>query len=227
MSTVAQSLKRVRKKIELAAQRAGRDPRSIKLVAVTKEAPIELIHQAIKAGQQDFGENRAQDFLPKHEALLQYPINWHFIGYLQRNKVKKVSGKVVLIQSVDRLSLAQEIEKQASKEGLVQEVLVEVNVAGEATKHGLPPVEVAGFLDQLETYAHLKVKGLMTIAPWIEPAETRPYFEKMRKLFEREKNRREFFDTLSMGMSNDFEIAVEEGSTMVRIGSAIFRQEAK
>lgn len=226
MSVVLRNLKRVKKRIELAAERAGRDPRSIKLVAVTKEASIELIFQAIEAGHLDFGENRAQDFLSKYNALSQHSINWHFIGYLQRNKVKKVLGKVVLIQSVDSLSLAQEIESQASKLGLIQEVLVEVNVAGEASKHGLPPNKVAAFLDQLEALPHLKVKGLMTIAPWVKPVETRPYFEKMRKLFEREKNHREFFDILSMGMSNDFEVAVKEGSTMVRIGSAIFKQEA-
>jgi hypothetical protein len=226
MSAVAQSLKRVKEGVEQAARRAGRNPQNVRLVAVTKEAPLELIMQAIEAGHLDFGENRAQDFLLKHEALLQHPINWHFIGYLQRNKVKKVLGKVVLIQSVDRFSLAQEIEKQASKLGIVQEVLVEVNIAGEASKHGLPPAQVAAFLDQIEPFSHLKVRGLMTIAPWVKPAETRPYFEKMRKLFEREKTRREFFDILSMGMSNDFEVAIEEGSTMVRIGSAIFKQEA-
>ncbi len=221
--SVGENYLKVLERIERAAQKSGRRPEEIKLVCVTKEATIEQVKEVISAGARDLGENRAQELLKK-QALIDNPeLSWHFIGVLQRNKVKQVLGKVVLIQSLDRLSLAEEIEKRASRINLVQKVLVEVNISGEGTKHGISPEELTAFLDKLENFPHLEICGLMTIAPYISPSETRPFFRKMRELFDKERENRRNLAILSMGMSNDFEIAIEEGSNMVRVGSAIFK----
>jgi hypothetical protein len=214
---------RVLERLEKAATRSGQKAEDIRLICVTKEAAVEEVREAILAGVREIGENRVQELLRKQSLIKEPFLIWHFIGVLQTNKVKKIVGKVSLIQSLDRISLAQEIEKRASQQNLIQKVLVEVNISGEETKHGVFPKSLPEFLDHVESFSHLQVQGLMTIAPYVNPQETRPFFRKMRKLFEKERERRENFNILSMGMSNDFEVAVEEGSNMVRIGSAIFK----
>jgi|Deesub1362A_J573_1020465.scaffolds.fasta_scaffold02496_1 hypothetical protein len=221
--SIKDSYRKVLDRLREAAERSGQKLEDIRLICVTKEATVEKVREAVSAGVKEIGENRVQELLKKQDALKDSSLIWHFIGVLQTNKVKKVVGNVSLIQSLDRISLAQEIDKRASQKNLLQEVLVEVNISGEETKHGVSPDYLPHFLDKLENFPHLRVRGLMTIAPYIEPLETRPFFRKMRKLFEKERERRENFNILSMGMSNDFEVAVEEGSNMVRIGSAIFK----
>ncbi len=222
--SIKDNYKRVLNCLKEAAKRSGRKHEDIRLICVTKEATVEEVKEAVSLGVKEIGENRVQELLKKQDALRDSSLIWHFIGVLQRNKVKKVVGNVSLIQSLDRISLAEEIDKRASQRNLLQDVLVEVNISGEETKHGVSPDFLPQFLDKLEDFSHLRVRGLMTIAPYFEPAETRPFFRKMRELFEKERERREKnFNILSMGMSNDFEVAVEEGSNMVRIGSAIFK----
>lgn len=221
--SVKDNYRKVLDRLRKAAERSGRKAEEIRLICVTKEATVEEVKEAVSAGAREIGENRVQELLKKQGALKGFLLIWHFIGVLQTNKVRKVVGNVSLIQSLDRISLAEEIEKRASQRNILQDVLVEVNISGEKTKHGISPQSLPQFLDKLEDFSHLRVRGLMTIAPYTEPSETRPFFRKMRKLFEKERERRENFNILSMGMSNDFEVAVEEGSNMVRIGSAIFK----
>jgi hypothetical protein len=221
--SIKDNYKKVLNRLREAAERSGRKLEDIRLICVTKEATVEEVKEAVSVGVKEIGENRVQELLKKQDALKDSSLIWHFIGVLQTNKVKKVVGNVSLIQSLDRISLAEEIDKRASRRNLLQDVLVEVNISGEETKHGVSPDYLPQFLDKLEDFSHLRIRGLMTIAPYVEPSETRPFFRKMRELFEKERERRENFNILSMGMSNDFEVAVEEGSNMVRIGSAIFK----
>jgi hypothetical protein len=221
--SVKENYEKVLNRLRKAAERSGRKLEDIRLICVTKEATVEEVKEAVSVGVKEIGENRVQELLKKQNALKNPSLIWHFIGVLQTNKVKKVVGNVSLIQSLDRIPLAEEIEKRATQRNILQDVLVEVNISGEETKHGVSPDYLPHFLDELEKFSHLRVRGLMTIAPYIEPSETRPFFRKMRELFEKERKKRENFNILSMGMSNDFEVAVEEGSNMVRIGSAIFK----
>jgi hypothetical protein len=221
--SVKENYEKVLNRLRKAAERSGRKLEDIRLICVTKEATVEEVKEAVSVGVKEIGENRVQELLKKQNALKNPSLIWHFIGVLQTNKVKKVVGNVSLIQSLDRIPLAEEIEKRATQRNILQDVLVEVNISGEETKHGVSPDYLPHFLDELEKFSHLRVRGLMTIAPYIEPSETRPFFRKMRELFEKEREKRENFNILSMGMSNDFEVAVEEGSNMVRIGSAIFK----
>lgn len=228
MSEIAANLARVRERIAAACQRAGRDPSQVQLIAVTKNVPVAKIQEAIASGVTALGENRVQEAVAKH-ASLGDQVEWHFIGHLQTNKVRRLLPWVHLIHSLDRLKLAAELQRQAERTGQeVVKVLLQVNVAGESSKYGMAPGEVMPFLRRLAEFPRLKVCGLMTIAPWAEdPEAVRPIFRELRRQAETiaagdwpgvE------MQYLSMGMSHDFEVAVEEGSNMVRIGTAIFGQ---
>ncbi len=219
------NLRTVKDKIEAACRRCGRDPSEVTLVAVSKTKPLEDVEILLAAGQMDFGENYVQEIIDKVEHISR-PVNWHMIGHLQTNKVRQIMGKVSLIQSVDSLHLAERIEKEAAKKDLVCRILLQVNVAGEETKFGLSPREVPDLIEKISPMPHVRIAGLMTSAPFVEnPEENRCYFRKLHDLFIdiREKNIDNVdMDILSMGMTNDYEVAIEEGATMIRVGTAIF-----
>lgn len=217
----------IRTRIQAAAVRTGRDPNTVRLIAATKTVPVAPIQAAVDAGITHFGESRLQEALPKLDALAaRTDVAWHFIGQLQRRKVKAVIGRFQLIHSVDSLELAHEIDRRAEEKGLCQSVLLEVNVGEESTKTGFSASELANVLERLATMPNLAVKGLMAIPPPSEaPEAARPYFRAVRDLadsLKRSAHHRIRMDELSMGMSHDFEIAIEEGATYVRIGTAIF-----
>lgn len=221
---VQANLRLVLERVAVAARKSGRQPSAVKLVAVTKNVPVEVMREALAAGVKAFGENRAQELLAKHP-LLPPEVEWHFIGHLQTNKVKHVIDKVCLIHSLDSWRLAQEISKRAQERGKVAQVLVQVNVSGEKTKYGLAVNEVKDFLLEVSALPGLAVRGLMTIAPLVpDPEEARPVFRELYRLAERLKVELPgiSLDFLSMGMSNDYTVAVEEGANIIRIGSAIF-----
>ncbi|MDI6821712.1 MAG: YggS family pyridoxal phosphate-dependent enzyme [Actinomycetota bacterium] len=223
---IAQNLRLIRDKMAKAASRVGRNPTEIKLVAVTKNVPVLEINQAIEAGITDIGENRVQEMRKKF-GKLGNAVTWHFVGHLQTNKVKYIIDFVELIQSVDSLKLAQEIQKRAQKANRIQKVLVEVNVSREESKFGIDPQKLVSFMKEIAKLDHIVVKGLMTLAPLVEDTEEiRPVFRTLRELGEHVKElnlSRVEMEYLSMGMTNDFEIAIEEGSNMVRIGTGIFK----
>lgn len=211
-------------RIAEAAVRAGRNPGEIKLVAVTKTVPVEKIREALSCGVNRFGENRVQEFLEKCQQLPP-GVEWHLIGHLQTNKVKKIIGKVDLIHSLDRWVLADVLNQAAIEADQVVRVLVQVNVAGEKSKYGLAPSETIDFIASTAGLAGLSVEGLMTIAPWsANPEEVRPVFRQLKELAGKVKDRVKGskMDYLSMGMSGDWEVAVEEGANILRIGTAIF-----
>lgn len=222
------------KRMQAAASRTGRAPDAIQLIAATKAVPVVRIQAALDAGITHLGENRVQEALPKLDAFARRTdLTWHFIGHLQRRKVKAVIGRFQLIHSVDSLELAHEINRRAEEHHLCQSVLLEVNIGEESTKTGFSATELPAVLETLDTMPSLAVKGLMAIPPPTDtPESARPYFRAVRDLADSVKRsayRRIRMDELSMGMSHDFEIAVEEGATCVRIGTAIFgerRQKA-
>lgn len=239
------NIARVRERIAAAARRGRRSPDEVTLVAVTKTHPAAAVNAALEAGVPIVGENRVQELLQKLPDVCS-GASFHMIGHLQVNKVRQVIGHVAMIQSVDSAHLAEEIERQAAKLGIVMEVLVEVNIGGEAAKSGVAPSDTEELAEAVARLPHLRLRGLMTVPPvCASSAEVRPYFHQMRKLFvdiraKRTDNKNisgllrgpvgmqesaggfTAFDTLSMGMSGDFETAVEEGATMVRVGTAIF-----
>ncbi len=224
MVDIAKNLENVRKRIEAACERSGRDPSQVKLVAVTKTVPPEIIEEAISCGVTDIGENRVQEARAKYEVIGK-KVRWHMIGYLQRNKVKHAIKIFDMIHSVDRVELVDELEKRLSRENKKLPVLLEVNIAGEETKHGVSPHTLKDLALKVIESNHLEPLGLMTMAPYVEdPEEVRWVFRKLRELKDElnEHFGTEIFKELSMGMTNDFEVAVEEGATMVRIGTAIF-----
>lgn len=223
--SVGDNVRGVYERLRQAALAAGRREDSIQLVAATKSVSLEAIREGLAAGLDILGENRLQEALPKIEALRGEPVRWHFIGRLQRRKVRSVVGVFELIHSVDTLDLAQEIDRRAKEAGHRQAVLLEVNVGDEATKAGFRADELISLLPELSRLSHLVVKGLMTIPPPTSDAEqARPYFRQVRKLTQRLSQIVPglSMDELSMGMSNNYVVAVEEGATMVRIGAAIF-----
>lgn len=210
-----------------AALRAGRDPEDITLMAVTKLHTVDEINEAIDAGATDIGENKVQELLSKYEDVK--PVRWHLIGHLQTNKVKQIIDKVVMIHSVDSLHLAEEINKRAGNAGLVMDILIEINVGEEETKTGIQAEELMDLAKKItDTCENVRLRGVMCIPPYGEdPEVSRKYFRETRELFEKLQQLglpedRAPIDTLSMGMSGDYETAVEEGSTIVRVGSAIF-----
>ena len=222
---IAENLHIIDRKIREACERVGRRREEVTLIAVSKTKPLEAVLEAAAAGQTDFGENKAQELTAK-KALAPDTLRWHFIGNLQKNKVKYLVGNVALIHSVSSADLAAEIERIAAKRGVTAHVLAEVNIADEATKHGIGREEALELLRRMAEMPHLQVEGLMAIAPPVEdPEENRPYFRALRELLE-EANSRNILPypmkELSMGMSGDYLTAVEEGATYVRIGTAIF-----
>ena len=210
-----------------AAIRSGRQPEDVTLLAVTKTHGADEINQAIAAGATDIGENRVQELVEKYDKVS--PVRWHLIGHLQTNKVKNIIDKVVMIHSVDSMKLAREINKRAEAAGLVMDILIEINSAMEETKSGIAAGDLKELVSEIVSEcAAIRVRGLMCIPPLaITPEDARPYFREARELFEEMKTwdlpeERFMPDVLSMGMSGDFEVAIEEGSTIVRVGSSIF-----
>ena len=224
--SIGDRLALVCRQIRLAMQAAGRPEGSVRLVAATKTVSVERIREAIAAGLMLAGENRLQEALSKIEALRSEPIRWHFIGQLQRRKARSVIGVFDLIHSVDSLELAEEIDRRAEAAGLRQDILLEVNIGEEATKAGFNSEDLERALPQLGALMHVAVKGLMTIPPPVKDSEeARPYFRRLRELAARLSQQRIpgiSMDELSMGMSNDYPVAIEEGATLVRVGTAIF-----
>ena len=222
---IRENLTDVERRIKEACLRCGREPSSVRLIAVSKTKPAEMIQEAIAAGILDFGENKPQELRDKYD-ILPKNLRWHMIGNLQRNKVKYVVGRAVMIHSLGSDELAEAIEKEAEKKDLIMPVLAEVNMAGESSKSGLTPEETEAFLRRVSSMKHLKVKGLMTIAPMTEfPEENRVYFRELRNLavdIARKNIDNVDIYELSMGMTGDFEVAIEEGATMVRVGTGIF-----
>lgn len=222
---IRENSERIRARVREAAIRSGRRPEEVRIIAVSKTVAPERIKTAFDLGLTDFGENRVQELCEKTD-ILNIGCNWHLIGHLQTNKVKYIIDRVSMIHSLDSLELAQEIQKRAQKADRRMDVLVQVNVAGEESKFGIRPEETLGFVRGLSRMGNIKVKGLMTIAPLAEnPEEIRWVFANLRKLLidiGKENIDNIDMDYLSMGMSNDFEIAIEEGSNMVRIGTALF-----
>jgi len=223
---IAQRVQSVLSAIRAAAEKSGRRPDSVRLVAATKTVAADRIRVGIGAGLSILGENRVQEALPKITALKQEPVRWHFIGQLQRRKVRSVVGVFELIHSVDSLELAREIDRRAEEAGCLQEVLLEVNIADETTKAGFQPDALASAMPALASFPHIRIKGLMTIPPQADDAESvRGYFRRLRELAESIAARKisgVTMDELSMGMSNDYGVAIEEGATFVRVGSALF-----
>src|SRR5262245_44504886 len=215
MSDVRENCLRILDRIQQAAAQSGRDPASVKLIAVTKTVLPENICEAVDCGIRDIGENRLQEAIPKMEALSELPLTWHFIGHLQTNKAKKVVEHFQCVQSVDRLELAEKLNQAALKP---LPVLIEVKLHEERNKSGVDEVGLPSFVAQFEGYKQLQLRGLMAIPPFCENVEqVRTYFRKLRDLAKRFS-----LPGLSMGMSHDFEVAIEEGATMVRIGAALF-----
>ena len=226
LETVADNLRAVRSRIEAAARRAGRDPGSVTLVAVSKTFGVDHVRAAAAAGQRDFGENKVQEGLQKIDAAADNEIRWHLIGHLQSNKAKKAAGAFAVIHSVDSLELLRRLDDAAGTQGAAPEILVQVDLAGETTKFGAAADEARRIADAASATRAVKLVGLMLLPPWNDDQEqTRPWFLRLRELrdqwvaggFPADKLRH-----LSMGMSHDFEAAVEEGATIVRVGTAIF-----
>jgi len=227
-SDIVRNLTAVRARMAAAAECAGRNPNDITLVAVSKTKPMAAIAAAYQAGQRDFGENRLEELWPKVEEAHQlglHEIRWHLIGTIQSRKTAQAVGPFVLIHSVDRDKIAQRLSRDAEAANCVLSVLLEVNVSGEASKHGFTPDDLLTTAPALLALPGLHIAGLMTMAPLVEEAEaTRPVFRRLRALQEELRTRHSTGDWqhLSMGMTNDFEVAIEEGATLVRVGSAIF-----
>jgi pyridoxal phosphate enzyme (YggS family) len=217
MLDIAANLERVRERVARAAERAGRKPEDVLLIGVSKVVEVERIRAAISAGVAALGENRVQEAKAKI-AELGRPVPWHLIGHLQTNKVKDALPLFDLIHSLDRLELAQELERRAAAQGRAVDTLLQVNIASEASKGGFAPDEVGPALETIARLSHVRVRGLMVIPPEVERAEeSRPWFRRLREMADKHGLRER-----SMGMSGDFEVAIEEGATMVRVGTAIF-----
>ena len=227
MSGVSEKLRALERRIEKVCERVGRDKESITLIAVTKTVNVQKIRESLKAGVVHIGENYVQEAKAKYDELKNEKIIWHFIGHLQSNKAKQAVKIFDWIQTVDRMSLARKLDKYAQSErDKPLPVLIQVNVGDESTKSGVSPEEVLELYKQIRSFDGIVVRGLMTIPPYFEDSEdVRPYFRKLANLLEELKEKSstpELLTELSMGMSHDFEIAIEEGATMVRIGTAIF-----
>lgn len=225
MMSIAANLDNIHNEITAACRRAGRKPDEVRLIAVSKTKPAGAIEQAARAGQTIFGESYVQEFLDKADQV-QVPVDWHFIGHLQSNKVKYLRGRIAMIHSVDRLSLGEEIERQWARLERSVDVLVQVNLGDEMSKSGCRPDEAADLVRALAALPHLRVRGLMTLPPYFDaPEEVRPFFRGLRDLADHIGALNipgTCMAELSMGMSHDFPIAVEEGATLVRVGTAIF-----
>lgn len=222
---LSENLREVEKRIQEACDRAHRDRHEVTLIAVSKTKPVSMLQEIYNESIRDFGENKVQELTEKYEQLPN-DIKWHMIGHLQRNKVKYIVDKVELIHSVDSIRLAETIEQEAAKKGMHVNILIEVNVAEEESKFGLKVEEVIAMVQEIARFEHVHIQGLMTIAPFVEnPEDNRSVFARLKKLSVdiAEKNIDNVsIGILSMGMTNDYEVAIEEGATMVRVGTGIF-----
>ncbi len=222
---ISENLDEIRSRIEAACARSGRNTDDVTLIAVSKTKPVGMLMEAYEAGARDFGENKVQEIAEKYPRL-PADARFHMIGHLQTNKVAQVIDKVLLIHSVDTIHLAERIEKEAAKRGQVVDVLLEVNVAKEESKFGFYPEETEEAVEKVRIFPHIRIKGLMTIAPNVEVAEeNRNYFKKLYQLYVDIKSKNidnGSMSVLSMGMTGDFEVAIEEGATMIRVGTGIF-----
>ena len=222
---VAENLAQVQKNIEESCGNVNRDPGEVTLIAVSKTKPVEMLREAYDAGARVFGENKVQEIVDKYDHMPS-DVKWHMIGHLQRNKVKYIVDKVAMIHSVDSFRLAETIEKEAAKKNVTVPILIEVNVAQEESKFGLKPEEVLPFIEQIASFPHIQIKGLMTIAPYVENAEeNREIFRELKKLsvdIAAKNINNVTMSVLSMGMTGDYMVAVQEGATMVRVGTGIF-----
>lgn len=222
---ITENLEQVRKNIVEACKAVNRDPGEVTLISVSKTKPVSMLQEAYDAGSRDFGENKVQEIMDKYPQLPS-DIRWHMIGHLQRNKVKYIVDKVALIHSVDSLRLAETIENEAAKHNVTVPILIEVNVAQEESKFGLKTDEVLVLVESVAKLPHINIKGLMTIAPYVEdPEENRGIFRQLKKLsvdIEAKNINNVNMSVLSMGMTGDYQVAVQEGATMVRVGTGIF-----
>ena len=222
---IQENIKTVRANMAAACKRSGRNINDVTLIAESKTKPVSMIEEALSTGTFDFGENKVQEILEK-KSVLPEQVRFHMIGHLQRNKVKQVIDKVVLIHSVDSLRLAEQIEEEAAKQNLHADVLLEVNVAREESKYGFFMEEVEEAVNKIGNLSHITVKGLMTIAPFVEnPEDNREIFKKLYQLYVDIKSKNidnGTMSVLSMGMTGDYEVAIEEGATMIRVGTGIF-----
>lgn len=228
MNELSARLQAIRDRIHTAAVRCGRDPATVELLAVSKTHPVEVIREAVEAGQLLFGENKVQEILAKAPQL-PAELHWHLIGHLQSNKVRKVLPLVKAIHSIDSVDLARDVNRIATELGLTAKVYLEVNLAEESTKHGFKVEEVRASLEALHALDRLNIQGLMCIPPFeADPELSRPYFTRLRELRdELEQSGGKPLPLLSMGMSHDFEIAIEEGATLVRVGTALFGERPR
>lgn len=220
-----ENYEKVVENVKKACERSGRNFQDVTIIAVSKTKPLSDVEELLAHGITEFGENKVQEMVDKYEHVSK-PVNWHLIGHLQTNKVKYIVDKACLIHSVDSVHLAKEIEKEAAKKDVIVKVLIEVNIAQEESKFGIREDEVYSLIDAIKDMPHVHVMGLMTIAPFVDnPEENRVYFRKMHQLLLDIKSKcidNIDMNVLSMGMTNDYEIAVEEGATMIRVGTAIF-----
>jgi pyridoxal phosphate enzyme, YggS family len=222
---IVENLKEVQANIEQACKRVNRNPKEITLIAVSKTKPVTMLEEVYQAQIVDFGENKVQELVEKQEQLPK-DIKWHMIGHLQKNKVKYIIDKVELIHSVDTYALAETIQKEAKKKNVIVSILIEVNIAKEESKYGVFPELAIKVVEAIAKLENIRICGLMTVAPFVENAEeNRVYFQQLMKLFVdiKEKNIDNVnMQVLSMGMTGDYEIAIEEGATLVRVGTGIF-----
>lgn len=223
--SITENLSMVENKIAAACKRAGRERDEVKLIAVSKTQPVEAIREAIEYGINSFGENRVQELREKTE-IIKDNLDWHLIGHLQTNKVKYVVGKVSLIHSLENIKLAEALDKEAAKLGITVDVLAEINVAKEASKFGVNPEDAENFIREVSKFPNINIKGLMTVAPYTDISEeNRKYFRQLKKIMVdlNSKNIHNVnMNVLSMGMTGDYEVAIEEGATLVRVGTGIF-----
>ena len=223
--SITENLSMVENKIAAACKRAGRERDEVKLIAVSKTQPVEAIREAIEYGINSFGENRVQELREKTE-IIKDNLDWHLIGHLQTNKVKYVVGKVSLIHSLENIRLAEALDKEAAKLGVTVDVLAEINVAKEASKFGVNPEDAENFISEVSKFPNINIKGLMTVAPYTDISEeNRKYFRQLKKIMVdlNSKNIHNVnMNVLSMGMTGDYEVAIEEGATLVRVGTGIF-----
>lgn len=222
---IRENLEHVEANIRMACERSGRSTEDVTLIAVSKTKPVEMIQEAYACGRREFGENKAQELRDKFSVLPE-DIKWHFIGHLQTNKVKYIIGKAYLIHSVDSVHLAEALEAESNKQNVITRILAQVNVAGESTKFGTTLEDASTLVAKLASFPHLRVEGLMTVAPFVENSEeNRPIFRKLKQLsvdIGRKNIDNVSMGILSMGMTNDYEVAIEEGATHVRVGTGIF-----
>ncbi|WP_310603886.1 YggS family pyridoxal phosphate-dependent enzyme [Anaerosporobacter sp.] len=222
---IKENLAYVEEQIARACERAGRNREDVTLIAVSKTKPLALVEETMDCGIKEFGENKVQEIMDKYETV-KLPVNWHMIGHLQRNKAKYIVDKVCLIHSVDSYRLAETINQEAAKKNVICDILIEVNIAKEDTKFGAMEEEVLPLIEQISKLSNIRIKGLMTIAPFVENSEkNRVHFRNLRNLCVDIKTKNidnVDMKILSMGMTNDYEVAIEEGATMVRVGTGIF-----